>query len=291
MAAWRACHRSFTFEGIVRGVEALVSAAGGNEQHQQLFFSPVMARSTLVDSGYLTSFPDLIGTVSSFAGTEAELPVLLEKVNSGGKWDELLSPTEVTLCSSACHSIYPLVAGTPIPADGLRYEVQSFCFRHEPSSDPARMQSFRQHEFVYLGTEGRAREHREQWLQRGCDLLAGLGLSIEVVVANDPFFGRAGQLLAAGQREKALKYEIISPITSEVPGAISSANYHEDHFGESFGLSMVDGSVAHSACIGFGLERIALALLFKHGIDVDSWPAEIREALSLARDVHSAEPT
>jgi hypothetical protein len=54
---------------------------------------------------------------------------------------------------------------------------------------------------------------------------------------------------------------------------------------------MVDGSVAHSACIGFGLERIALALLFKHGIDVDSWPAEIREALSLARDVHSAEPT
>jgi seryl-tRNA synthetase len=269
------------FERIARGVESYVSVAGSHEPHRQLYFTTVMARSTLIGSGYLTSFPDLIGTISSFAGSEADLPKFLEAVDTGGDWDNLLSPTEVALCSAACHSVYPLVSGETMPADGNLYEVQAFCFRHEPSDDPARMQSFRQHEFVYLGTPQGALEHRDKWLARGFELLTALGLSLEIVDANDPFFGRAGQLLAAGQRDKKLKYEIVAPITSESPGAISSANYHEDHFGVSFGILQADGREAHTACIGFGLERITLALLFKHGLDFEAWPAETRRRLSL----------
>ena len=274
-------HRSFEFESIVRRVESYISTAGSKEKNRQLYFTTVMARSTLVGSGYLTSFPDLIGTISSFAGKEADLPKLLESVESGGDWDTLLSPTEVALCSAACHSVYPLVSDTIIPIDGLLFEVQAFCFRHEPSNDPARMQSFRQHEFVYLGTPQGAIEHRDKWLARGCELLADLGLSVETIEANDPFFGRAGQLLATGQRDKKLKYEIVAPISSEIPGAISSANCHEDHFGTSYELKLIDGSTAHTACIGFGLERITLALLFEHGMQFEAWPAETRERLSL----------
>lgn len=272
-------HRSFEFETIVRGVENYVSVAGRDERNRQLFCSSIIADSTLVKSGYLTSFPNLIGNISSFTGREAELPALRERVESRDDWAELLSPIDVALCSAGCHGVYPLLETTPIPGDGLYYEVQTSCFRHEPSDDLARMRSFRQHEFVYVGTAEGALSHRDRWLSRGMGLMASLGLSVEAVVANDPFFGRAGQLLAAGQREKALKYEIVAPITSDVASPISSANCHENHFGDSFGLTLIDGSVAHSACIGFGLERITLALLWRHGLSVEQWPTKIKQLL------------
>jgi seryl-tRNA synthetase len=274
-------HRSFEFEKIIRGIETYVSSAGGNEKRRQMFCSPVMARSTLAKCGFLTSFPDLVGTISSFAGSDADLPMLRERVRNGGDWADLLTATQVAMCSAACQNVYPLLVGTPIPLNGLVYEVQASCFRHEPSDELARMLTFRQHEFVYIGTENDAREHAELLRSRFCDLLDGLEISYEVVEANDPFFGRMGRLLAESQRQKSLKYEFVAPITSEVPHSIGSANFHEDHFGASFGLSMFDGSVAHSSCVGFGLERVALALLFRHGSNIANWPAEVRKRLAL----------
>jgi seryl-tRNA synthetase len=283
-------HRSFEFEKIIRGIETYVSSVGGNEKRRQLFCSSVMARSTLAKCGFLTSFPDLIGAISSFAGSESDLPILRKRVENGGDWADLLTATQVAMCSAACQNVYPLLVGTPIPSQGLVYEVQAQCFRHEPSDDLARMLSFRQHEFVYIGTEQGAREHAELWRSRFCDLMDDLEISYEVVVANDPFFGRMGRLLAESQRQKALKYEVVTSITSEVPHSIGSANFHEDHFGTSFGLSMFDGSVAHSSCVGFGLERVALALLFRHGADTATWPAEIRKLLALTLDASLPEP-
>jgi seryl-tRNA synthetase len=98
-------------------------------------------------------------------------------------------------------------------------------------------------------------------------------------VANDPFFGRAGRMLAANQRETTLKYEIVAPVTSEKLTAISSANCHQDHFGAPFGIITPDGATAHSACFGFGLERITLALLAEHGLDPANWPDFVRTQL------------
>jgi hypothetical protein len=39
-------------------------------------------------------------------------------------------------------------------------------------------------------------------------------------------------------------------------------------------------TTAHSACVGFGLERCALALLKVHGLHTSSWPVSVRSALS-----------
>ena len=54
-----------------------------------------------------------------------------------------------------------------------------------------------------------------------------------------------------------------------------------DHFGHGFDLHLADGTPAHSACIGFGLDRITLALFAVHGMRVEAWPEEVRSALSL----------
>jgi seryl-tRNA synthetase len=144
------------------------------------------------------------------------------------------------------------------------------------------MQIFRQREYVRLGTAEQALEHRNYWLKRGEEMLHAVGLDAKPVVANDPFFGRGGRVMAATQREQDLKYELVVPIaTAEKPTAVVSTNYHMDHFGHAFDIKNNEGDVAHTACIGFGLERIALALFKKHGFEPKSWPAEVRKVLAL----------
>ena len=282
-------HRSFVFERVARAVGEYVSAAGRSEPMRRLHLGPVAARSTLEASGYVTSFPNLVGVVSSFAGTEADVPAFLETLEAGGDWLDQTAPTDVAMCSAGCHPVYPLVAGDELEDGGRRFEVQTWCFRHEPSLDPARQQTFRQHEFVYLGSADGAVAHRDRWLERGRALLEGLGLAVDVVVANDPFFGRGGRLLAASQRTKELKFELVAPISSAQPGAVSSANYHEDHFGEAFSIRQHDGAHAHTACIGFGLERISLSLFYRHGLDVEAWPVVTLARLGLDADDAPAE--
>jgi hypothetical protein len=91
--------------------------------------------------------------------------------------------------------------------------------------------------------------------------------------------------MKATQREQNLKYELVVPITSEEkPTAITSSNCHLDHFGLAFDIRTADGAVAHSACVGFGLERIALALFRTHGMDPDAWPRETSVTSSTVRD-------
>ena len=271
--------RSGAFERIVRAIEMIASRAGEGIGGPQRYFAPMMAATAFEHTDYLRSFPDLIGAIGVFRGTDADHAALLRAAHAGEDWTAFLTPAEVTLCSAACHSLYSTLPQT-LPEGGLRYEVQGYCFRHEPSIDPVRMQSFRMHEFVYIGDPEGAVAHRDAWLDRGLGILASLGLDVEAEEANDPFFGRAGRLLAANQRAAALKFEITSPVSTTLARtAIASANYHETHFGESFGLTTSDGEPAHSACFGFGLERISLALLKRHGMDPDQWPADVRSIL------------
>jgi seryl-tRNA synthetase len=136
------------------------------------------------------------------------------------------------------------------------------------------------HEFVYVGEPEGAVAHRDMWLERSADLLSSLGLPVETVVANDPFFGRAGRMLASTQRSEALKFEVVCPIQAGAPPtAVASSNYHVDHFGAAFAIESADGEVAHSACVGFGSERVTLALLATHGLDPARWSERVRSLL------------
>jgi seryl-tRNA synthetase len=177
--------------------------------------------------------------------------------------------------------VYPTVSGT-LPPGGRLFDVMSYCFRHEPSLDPARMQIFRMHEYVRIGSPDDVRPFRDFWLERGLEMLHAVGLDARAEVANDPFFGRGGKMLAVNQRDQSLKFELVVPICStETPTAVVSCNYHQDHFGDTFGIQQHDGTVAHTACVGFGLERITLALFKTHGFDLAQWPASVTKTLAL----------
>jgi seryl-tRNA synthetase len=111
-------------------------------------------------------------------------------------------------------------------------------------------------------------------------MMESLGVPLAIDVANDPFFGRAGAMLSNSQRDQKLKFELLIPITSEEkPTACLSFNYHQDHFGHLWDIRTADGGVAHTACVGFGMERVALALFRHHGFDPAAWPAPVRAVL------------
>ena len=270
--------RSETFESVLQRFDARVGALAAADGADRLHFPPLIPRHILEVTGYLDSFPHLAGSVFSFTGPEAQARELGRRAKAGEPWAELQTQTDVALTPAACYPVYPTLRGV-LPEGGRTLEVQNHCFRHEPSGDPARLQLFRMHEVIRVGHPDAVLAWRAAWLERSLGLLGSLGLEVRAVNASDPFFGRAGKMLAASQREQGFKFEIVVPIASDEPTAICSFNYHQEHFGKLFDISLPDGSVAHTACLGFGLERVTLALLRRHGLDPREWPGAVRAAL------------
>ena len=271
--------RGGVFEDIVDRVGNLVTGLGSADGATVMRFPPVISRATFVQSEYLKGFPDMAGLVSSFVGKDKEHHELLAELEAGRDWTGHFKPTEVVLAPAACYPVYPTATGT-LPEGGKVVDVLGYCFRHEPSDDPARCQAFRQREHIRIGKPEEVRAWRELWLERGNTLISWLGLPGTPDVANDPFFGRGGRMLKLDQREQQLKFEMLVPVTSvESPTAVISFNYHQEHFGRAFHIKTHDGETAHTACVGFGMERITLSMFKTHGMDVATWPAAVRAKL------------
>lgn len=274
--------RTAPFEEVIAGLTALITR-NRPRNAEVLRFPPVMSRALLEKSGYLKSFPHLLGVVSSMSGTEAKIRALVEGKAAGEEWVDALAATDLVLTPAACYQVYPIIAARgDVPESGVIVDVESYCFRRECSSELGRMQAFRMREYVCIGAPETALEFREGWKGRAELLATQLGLPFSLVPASDPFFGRAGKLMAANQVEQALKFELLVPVNSEeAPTACMSFNYHQDHFGTTWGLRTDDGSVAHTACAAFGLDRLTIALFATHGLDLEAWPHGVREVLGL----------
>jgi seryl-tRNA synthetase len=269
------------FEDARSRLDERLSAEAASRGAERLRFPPVLPRRQLESSGYLASFPHLAGTVYSFDGDERQAAAQSERAANHEDWGEFQEMTELTLMPAACYPVYPAIARRgPLPPGGVFVDAGgAWVFRHEPSHDPARRQIFHQHELVRIGEPEAVLQWRDEWAQRGLDLLLALGLDAALDNANDPFFGRRGRMLATNQRQDRLKLELLVPIAGPEPTALASFNHHRDHFGSTYGIELADGGVAHTACLGFGHERIVLALLRTHGLDPGAWSAAVREQL------------
>ncbi|HEY5294719.1 MAG TPA: amino acid--[acyl-carrier-protein] ligase [Gaiellaceae bacterium] len=277
--------RSGQFERVRGAFDALVTRAAVVDEPERMAFPPLLPRDQLEKIGYLKSFPHLAGTIFAFDGDEEQATVQEERASRHEDWSEFQGMTDLVLTPAACYPVYPAVAARgPLRAGGITVDAGgSYVFRHEPSGDPARLQMFHQREIVRIGEPEVVAVWRDAWRDRSVALLLAVGLDARFDVANDPFFGRSGRLLARSQRSQALKFEVLVQIAGPEPTAVASFNYHQDHFSSTYGIEMKNGGEpAHTACLGFGLERITLALLRTHGLDVDAWPAAVREELRIA---------
>src|ERR1700731_3957191 len=101
--------RTARFERVVDGLQSLIT------RHREpgveiLRFPPVMSRKHLEKSGYLHSFPHLLGCVSCIHGEESDIRALVEGRDPDRDWVAGLSATDLVLSPAACYPLYPLVA-------------------------------------------------------------------------------------------------------------------------------------------------------------------------------------
>lgn len=226
-----------------------ISRRFGSSSAEHYVAPPVIARATVERAGYLSTFPQLLGSVHA--------------APDGGEQ----ALTDLVLPPAACHHLYPLVADRTL--DGpLSLSLEATCFRAESTDEPGRLRSFRMYEIVRLGPEAEVHAWRNEMLDAAAAWLSELGLAAETVPANDPFFGRTGRLLARVQRSQQLKWEITADVADDIVQAVASANFHKEHFGEAFEVTDAQGAHMHSACLAFGLDRLLLALRHLHGSDL-----------------------
>jgi seryl-tRNA synthetase len=273
--------RTALYEGVVERLGAFITRLREPEA-EVMRFPPVMSRSQLEKSGYLKSFPNLLGCVCALHGSEASIRAAADRLDTGGDWTSSLTPADLVLSPAACYPVYPIVAARGrLPPRGLQFDISADCFRHEPSRHLDRLQSFRMREFVRIGSPAEITEFRERWMAHAPTIASDLGLPFELDVANDPFFGRVGQILAVSQRQQALKFELLIPYYAGAkPTACMSFNYHREHFGHTWDIRTEAGDEAHTSCVAFGIDRLAVALFAVHGLDFGKWPAKTRQALA-----------
>src|SRR5215510_4659515 len=77
--------RTGLFELVIDGLTALISRY--RPPDAEIFkFPPVMSRGQVEKSGYLKSFPHLLGCVSCLHGSEADIRSVVEKFEAGREW-------------------------------------------------------------------------------------------------------------------------------------------------------------------------------------------------------------
>ena len=269
------------FSLVREGLTAAIERIAAPDRAEPLRFPPLFSRFQLETNGYLASFPHLAGSVFSFAGNDAQALEQEAVASRHDDWSGFQTMTDVVVLPAACYPVYPEVARRgPLGPDGATIDTGSaWVFRNEASGDPARMQNFHMYEFVRIASPEAVARFRNDWLGRTTALFERLGLQASSEVAADPFFGRAGRMLAANQLEQELKFELVALVGGPEPTAIASFNYHEDHFTAIYGIAYADGRTAHTGCVAFGIERIVLALLRANGLDPAGWPASVRAEL------------
>lgn len=200
---------------------------------------PLIPLSTLDRAGYLASFPGR--AVPALAGGE--------------------SSGDLAVPPAACLHCYAELAECALDTAPLVFAVRNHCARGDENIDAAhgRLREFTMREIVIVGAAGEVDRARRALMRRTQTYVTRLDLSATIEVATDPFHVAADRGKLAVQRIRALKYELRMPVAGETI-AVGSFNYHEDHFGRAFGITLRDGSPAHTACVAFGLERWELAV-------------------------------
>jgi seryl-tRNA synthetase len=196
----------------------------------------VIERTVLEQAGYFEAFPDAATT---------------------------LADARFVLQPAACYHCYALLTGRAI--DRVALTLAGRCYRRHDADagGVARYWDFTMREVVLVGERDWIGVERSAWIRRAKAVAESLGLEVSVHIATDPFFGPSARGMRLLQQLKQLKHELRARIGNESV-AIASVNLHESFFATRFDIRCVDGSVAHSACAAFGLERWAAAIL-AHG--------------------------
>ncbi|MEV6684103.1 hypothetical protein AB0N28_01975 [Streptomyces sp. NPDC051130] len=235
-------------------------------------------------SGYLSSFPQHLMFAARLEGDVDTYRVFAEEAvahrSIGDRVLDRCAPVDRCLPPTMCYHTFDQFAGTTLPHENTVVTAKGGSFRHEARYHRTmeRLADFTIRETVFLGTAEFVREARDRFRLRAVELVERLDLAGRCEVASDPFFaGAATAAQVSSQRLLELKHELHLDVGAGESISVGSFNLHEKHFGDAFGIKGPDGGTVHSACVGFGLERLTYALLCQYGWNVDDWPAPLKE--------------
>ncbi len=195
--------------------------------------------------------------------------------DSFAKIKTLLSP-------AVCYHLYFALADKPLPGGELAATAVGNCFRYESSNlvSLERLWNFTMREVIFVGSQDYVLSQRKLGQERMKAVLEEIGLAYRVESANDPFFIGDFKQQAMFQSAFQLKYEIRARLPfKESTLAVGSYNYHQDFFGRHLKITLPDGGPAHTGCIAFGLERMAMAFISQYGFDMQRWPEAVRRGI------------
>lgn len=222
---------------------------------QPMLYPSLISTRDLAAIDYFENFPHLGMFVSKLNPSAITAGYgKAEKVDEVA--NEHLCCAEHALPSAACYNVYASLK-EKVLEDSHRVTTVANCHRNETHYDGLkRLRSFRMREVVVVGEATLVHEHLRASKQFLTTFSSLLGIPLQIVAASDPFFDQDGHR-AKMQRLFPVKEEFVFGETV----AIASLNYHRNFFGEKFQIKTSSGEVAHSGCVGMGLERWIHALL------------------------------
>jgi seryl-tRNA synthetase len=256
-------------------------------QAEAYLFPSLVGADVLDRCRYLKNFPSSLNLVSHLREDHAVLQEFARSVQWDGQqlvYDRASgSGVECLLSPSVCFHWYRWLRDTRLDRPRAITALGK-CFRYESSNLTGleRLWDFTMREIVFVGPAGYVLESRDKLVELSTAYLNDLGLAYEISTATDPFFVDSYAVQAAYQQGFELKFELLVPLPySRKKLAVGSINYHQDFFGRSFAIQ-AGSEPAHTGCIGFGYERLALAFLAQHGLNEKTWPEQVARAIQAA---------
>lgn len=246
-------------------------------------YPALIPTKVLARSGYLSSFPQYIlltdllhgdlDVYQAFAETVTREELSAENLDSYG------THAGLAVLPAVCYHTYHQFADTRLTGPLRAVTASAKCFRNESRYRRSleRLWDFTMREIVFLGAQSEVLGSRESFMADTFSFIEELGLAAHCEPASDPFF--AGPQTAQqvwSQKVLALKFELRLPVTSDRTVAAASFNVHGDHLGKAFGITRGEDAYTSTACMAFGLERLAYGFLCQYGLDRGHWPERVR---------------
>ena len=231
---------------------------------------------------HLASFPEHLHFLTHLTQDLAVLDGFAERARTEGA---AVAPAlgeasgfELVHNPSTCYHCYAARTDTEVP-DNMAVTALAKCHRFEAANhrETGRLLEFSLREVIFLGDGGYIRETRARTLDLVKELARDWRLYGVLEASNDPFFTTDYEVKAAHQRRMAMKVEYRATLPGIAKGlAVMSSNLHGPSFGKAFNMTR-SGRPIQTGCLGFGHERLALALIAQHGAERTAWPGPLAE--------------
>lgn len=250
-------------------------------------YPTLIPTSVLERCGYFDSFPHFLMFVTRLHNDIDNYRSFVKTYQDHKHIDafafDYCKNTDYCLPPTMCYHTYHQYRDQVIdPAEGMVVTSRGKSFRFESKYRHGleRLWDFTIREIVFLGSREFVLDGRQRFMQLALDFIEQLGLAGYCEVANDPFFCKQDTAEKIWfQKLLELKYELRLYVDASRSIAVGSFNFHEGFFGEGFNIKHADDGWVRTACVGFGLERLAYAFLCQYGLDARAWPGIIREGI------------